>query len=68
MPMIRIELYPGRTPEQKTACARAIFAAVKQHLNAPPEATQVMFIDVEKSDWIDGAKLAPASGPAGAKG
>lgn len=60
MPMVRIELYPGRTPEQKSACARAIMEVMKQHLNAAPEATQVMFIDVEKGNWIDGAKLAPA--------
>ena len=32
---------------------------MKQHLNAAPEATQVMFIDVEKSDWLDGAKMGP---------
>lgn len=60
MPMVRIELYPGRTTEQKSSCARAIMEVMKQHLNAAPEATQVMFVDVEKSNWIDGAKLAPA--------
>lgn len=60
MPMVRIELYPGRTPEQKLSCARAIMDAMKQHLNAAPEATQVMFIDVEKADWLDGSKLPPA--------
>jgi 4-oxalocrotonate tautomerase len=59
MPMVRIELYPGRTPEQKTACARAIMEVMKQHLNAAPEATQVIFVDVEKSDWLDGAKMGP---------
>lgn len=57
MPMVRIELYPGRTPEQKLACARAIMEAMKLHLNAPPEATQVMFVDVDRANWIDGAKL-----------
>jgi 4-oxalocrotonate tautomerase len=57
MPMVRIELYPGRTPEQKMKCARAIMDVMKQHLNAAPEATQVMFVDVEKSNWIDGSKL-----------
>ena len=62
MPMVRIELYPGRTPEQKLACARAIMEVMKQHLNASPEATQVMFVDVEKSNWLDGSKL-PAAPP-----
>lgn len=57
MPMVRVELYKGRTQEQKTACAKAIVRAVQEHLGAPPEATQVMFIDVEKSDWMLGQKL-----------
>ena len=62
MPMVRIELYPGRTPEQKLGCAKAIMEAIQKHLTAPPEATQVVFVDVEKSNWIDGAKL-PAIPP-----
>lgn len=60
MPMVRIELYPGRTPEQKLSCARAVMEVMKQHLNAAPEAVQVMFVDVEKSDWLDGSRLPPA--------
>jgi 4-oxalocrotonate tautomerase len=59
MPMIRIELFGGRNAEQKVACARDIVAAVTRHLGAPAEATQVMFVDVDKSDWLMGAKLAP---------
>jgi 4-oxalocrotonate tautomerase len=62
VPMIRIEMFAGRTPEQKVACARDIVAAVAKHLGAPAEATQVMFVDVEKSDWLMGAKLSPAEG------
>ncbi|HET9578434.1 MAG TPA: tautomerase family protein [Usitatibacter sp.] len=59
MPMVRIELHKGRTTEQKTACAKEIVRAIQQHLNAPPEATQVVFVDVEKSDWMLGATLLP---------
>ena len=58
MPMVRIELYAGRTPEQKTECARAIVKAMQQHLNAKPESTQVVFVDVQPGDWLLGAKLA----------
>ena len=57
MPMIRVELHKGRTLEQKTACAKEIVRAVQQHLNAPPEATQVVFFDVDPSDWMLGQKL-----------
>ncbi len=59
MPMVRIELYSGRSAEQKIACARDIVDAISRHLNAPAEATQVVFIDVEKSDWLMGGKLPP---------
>ena len=55
---IRIELYPGRTAQQKEACARDIVEAIQRHLNAAPEATQVVFCDVQKEDWLQGAKLA----------
>ena len=57
MPMIRVELHKGRTAEQKTACAKEIVRAVQQHLNAPPEATQVVFVDVEPAVWMLGQKL-----------
>ncbi len=60
MPLVTVELYPGRTPEQKTACARDIVEAVQRHLNAPPEATQVIFRDVAQQDWLQGGKLVAA--------
>jgi 4-oxalocrotonate tautomerase len=59
MPVIRIELYRGRTAEQKSACARDVIAAVAKHLNAPARATQVIFVEVDKSDWIVGADDVP---------
>lgn len=37
--------------------AKDIVRAVQQHLNAPPEATQVVFVDVEPADWMLGQKL-----------
>lgn len=61
MPIVHIELYAGRTAEQKTACARDIVEAIQRNLGAPPEATQVIFRDVAKEDWLLGAKLAPAA-------
>jgi 4-oxalocrotonate tautomerase len=60
VPMVRIELYPGRTPQQKTDCARAVVEAIVKHLGTTPAATQVMFVDVEKHDWLTGDKIPPA--------
>ena len=60
MPMVRIELYPGRTPQQKADCARAVVEAIVKHLGTTPSATQVMFVDVEKHDWLTGDKIPPS--------
>ena len=57
MPTVHIELHKGRTLEQKSSCARDIVKAVQQHLGAAPEVTQVIFVDVEKSDWMVGNKI-----------
>ena len=59
MPNVRIELYAGRTPEQKTACARDIVDAVVRNLGAPPEVVQVVFVDVERHDWHTGGRMPP---------
>jgi 4-oxalocrotonate tautomerase len=62
MPMVRIELYKGRTPEQKLACARDVVKALQQHLGAKPEAIDVIFVDVTPSDWLVGSKILAGEG------
>jgi 4-oxalocrotonate tautomerase len=59
MPIVRIELYKGRTAEQKTSCARDIVDAISRNLGVAAEATQVIFYDVERSDWLVGGKIPP---------
>ena len=60
MPIVRIELYSGRTPEQKSSCARDIVEAISRNLGVPAEATQVLFFDVERANWLTGGKIPPA--------
>lgn len=57
MPMVRIEMLPGRTREQKARAAREITEAMQRTLGAAPEATQIVFVEVEKSDWARAGKL-----------
>jgi 4-oxalocrotonate tautomerase len=57
MPMVRIELVPGRTREQKARAAREITEAMTRTLGAKPEATQIVFIEVERADWAAAGKL-----------
>ncbi len=57
MPIVRIEMFPGRTHAQKQELARAITEAVSNIAHATPEATIVIFQDIAREDWAQGGKL-----------
>lgn len=58
MPIVRVEMWPGRTQEQKSELAKAITEAVVRIANTTSEATFVVFTDVEKENWAQGGVLA----------
>ncbi len=58
MPIVRIELWPGRTHEQKAQLTRAITDALVSIARTTPEAVIVVFEDVAKENWGQGGKLA----------
>jgi 4-oxalocrotonate tautomerase len=58
MPIVRIEMWSGRTHAQKQELARAITEAVCAIAETTPEATIVVFQDVERSDWAQAGVLA----------
>lgn len=60
MPIVRVEMWPGRTKEQKAELAKAITDAIVKIVKAPPEATTIVFEDVAKENWAIGGKLADA--------
>ncbi len=57
MPIIRIEMFEGRSVEQKRACARALTQAFVETCGGTPEAIQIVFTDVEKQNWAFGGRL-----------
>ena len=57
MPTIRVELFAGRTVEQKRALARALTAAAVATLGGKPDGVDVVFVDVERHDWATGGEL-----------
>ena len=70
MPTIKVELFAGRTVEQKRACAAALTEALVKTLGASPESVDVIFHDVERNNWATGGRLwsdavapAPTPGP-----
>lgn len=67
MPTIHVELFAGRTVEQKRAAAAAITEAVVRTLGTSPESVDVIFRDVERHDWATAGRLwsDPPAPPAG---
>lgn len=51
MPLIRVELFAGRSAEQKRELAVALTEACVKTLGVKPEGVDVMFFDVQRHDW-----------------
>lgn len=60
MPVIRIDMFEGRTPEQKSACAEAVTKAFCDTCGGTPASVTIIFTDVAKHDWASAGKLASA--------
>jgi 4-oxalocrotonate tautomerase len=58
MPVIHVEMWPGRTYAQKQELAKAITDAFVRITNSAPEATIVIFNDVAKDNWSQSGVLA----------
>jgi 4-oxalocrotonate tautomerase len=57
MPTIHVQLFKGRTPEQKRAAAVAITEAVVKTLGGNADTVDVIFQDIERHDWATGGVL-----------
>ena len=57
MPVIRIEMFEGRSDEQTRACAAAVTEAFVETCGGPPSAVHIVFQDVAKSDWAVSGRL-----------
>ena len=57
MPTIRVELFAGRSAEQKSALAAALTEATVRTLGGSPDGIDVLFFDIERHDWATGGTL-----------
>ncbi|KRI00370.1 4-oxalocrotonate tautomerase [Curvibacter sp. PAE-UM] len=57
MPTIRVDMFEGRTPEQKREFVKALTEATVKALGTSPEAVDVILTDIKKSDWATGGVL-----------
>lgn len=68
MPTIRVELFEGRTVEQKRALAAALTEATVRTLGGSADGVDILFFDIARHDWATAGKLwcdrPPAAPPA----
>ena len=57
MPIVTVQLLPGRSHQQKAELARAITDAVAKIAKAAPEGTSVLFQEVPRENWAQGGVL-----------
>ena len=57
MPTIRVEMFEGRTNEQKRALAKELTDACVRAIGASPGSVDILFFDIPKQDWASGGTL-----------
>jgi 4-oxalocrotonate tautomerase len=57
MPTIRVELFEGRTQEQKAALARELTEACVRVLGGNADGIDVLFHDIARHNWATGGVL-----------
>ena len=57
MPTIRVEMFEGRTPEQKRNLVKALTQACVDTLGSKAESVEVILYDVKPSEWATGGVL-----------
>ncbi len=57
MPTIRVEMFEGRTAEQKRALVAALTDACVRSIGASPDSVDILLFDIAKQDWATGGVL-----------
>jgi 4-oxalocrotonate tautomerase len=57
MPTLHVELFEGRTKEQKAALAKELTEACVRVLGSKPDGVDVLFVDIKKDNWATGGQL-----------
>ncbi|MGN6527435.1 MAG: 4-oxalocrotonate tautomerase [Burkholderiaceae bacterium] len=57
MPILRLEMHPGRTPEQKRDFAREATRVAVEILKCPPESVDIVIQEVPRELWAKAGKL-----------
>lgn len=63
MPTLRVEMFAGRTLDQKRALARELTDATVRALGVSAQSVEVLFFDIQRSDWASGGTLCSEQPP-----
>ena len=58
MPVIHVEMWPGRTVAQKQALTKTITEAFVKIANTTPDSTIIIFSEIAKENWAQSGVLA----------
>jgi len=58
MPVITVNMFEGRTVEQKRALAEAFTRSFCEIARAAPEAVEIIFREIPRENWSHAGKLA----------
>jgi 4-oxalocrotonate tautomerase len=51
MPVIKVEMFEGRTTEQRRALCLSLTKAFIEAVGGAPESVQILFVDASQGDW-----------------
>jgi 4-oxalocrotonate tautomerase len=57
MPIIRVEMFPGRSVEQKRALIQKLTESFVRTCGGKPESVHVVISSVSKEDWGSGGEI-----------
>ena len=64
MPTLRVELFAGRSVDQKRALASALTEACVKTLGTSADSVEVIFFDIQRHDWASAGQLWSDKSPA----
>lgn len=59
MPIVRVEMYEGRSVDQKREIVRGVTDVVARVTGNPPDAVHVIIEDVKRENWGIGGLIGP---------
>jgi 4-oxalocrotonate tautomerase len=65
MPIIRVEMFDGRTRDQKRALVREVTDAFVRTCGGKPEGLHVIITEIDREDWGSGGVLSVDKTPGG---